>query len=619
MINKKKDKGFTDIQNIITIKINSTSKRSDTADLEGWELDIEDEGKLTGYTLDGLKAYLNAIVYAINNVKPKDPWATPTLLAQKPIIFHIYTHEIATVFHWMRNIFPNDMTVFTNTMMSPIYADIKIYNTIFRMHDTERLTNRTLEEWAEDENLTGNIIMEGIKKYREMYKTLSNIPLTQAGEVRRKMKARVTNKAWIDNTNNVIKSYDLETYKDLVTCFMGGTLGLNMAYRNMLLKNIYSDDLGSAYPGVMATRKFPVSPWEDTTYDRDPDYRYYLTVKLTDIKAKTINKFYPFKKCNDGVGQTEEGIGLKSAKELTLTMTDIDFEIFKKTYEIGSIEILKCRRSKAAYLPKQLVRLILEFYCNKTELKGTSRESEYRHAKISNNCIYGVAVTKTITDDIIFENNEWKKHEIKTEEDFNKKRDELAKQKNILSYQIGVWVTAYVRAIMWSIIPEIDKDVVYFDTDCIKHKNKTDIFDKVNKEIMRSIKEASAHHGIDISRFCPKNKPIGCFEVEDTAIEFKAIKVKCYAKLTEKGIEGAISGLPKKNINLKSVKELTEDKTWTAEESGIYNVYYNEGKHYTVSRMPARFTLSAHSDKEMVQMISGHDFNINKTRMFRGL
>lgn len=618
MINKKEIKNIVEVENIMTIKINTVSKRSDTASLESWDFGIEDEGTKTGRTLEELKSFITAMTYVLHGVDRNNSWSEVIMCSNKTILCHIYTHEAAYVFHWLRNIFSDNMSVFTNTMMSPITADITINNVIFRMHDTERLVNRTLEEWANDEELKGDIVMEGIKKYRDRYKTLYDIPLTQAGEVRRLMKFRVNDADWINQTKETIKSYDFDTYKDLVRCFMGGTLGVNDMYRGMLLNNVYSDDLGSAYPGVMAVRKFPVSPWENSSYDRDPDYRYYLEVEFKNVKSKYQNKFYPFKKCYDGEGQIDDGIGLESANELTLVMTDIDFEIFKQTYDC-EYEIKRCRRSKAEYLPKQLVKLILEFYGMKTELKGTDRVSEYRHAKISNNCVYGVAVTKTITDDIVFEKGEWKKKEIKTEEDFNKKRDELLQSKQILSYQIGVWVTAYVRAIMWSIIPEIDNDVVYFDTDCIKHLNDTDIFDNVNKAIMHAIKVAAAYHGIDTFKFCPKNKPIGCFEKEDFCHEFKAIKVKCYAKRTDKGVDAVISGLPKDRIKLKNVDDLNGKNRWSAEESGVYNVYYNEGKQYTVSRMPAPFSLSNYTDVEMSFILAGHDYNINKTTVFRAL
>lgn len=619
MIKLANNKNVVDVQNIITITLNTKSITANNAVMENWEIDIEDEKKLTGKTLYELKNKLLSMTYTLHGVKEDDTWAEPMMLGQKTIVCHIYTHELSSVFHWLRNIFSDELSVFTNTWMSPITADIKVNNTIFRLHDTSRLVPKTLEEWAKDDELSGNIVMEGIKIYRKKYGFLYNIPVSQAGEVRRECRNKITNKEWIEQTSQTIKSYNLETYSDLVSCFIGGTLGINPSYKNLLVHDIYSDDLGSAYPGVMATRKFPVSPWEDAEYKKDPDYRYYLVVRFTNVKAKTINKFYPFKKCDDGIDQVEDGIALDSAKELTLTLTDIDFEIFKNTYKYDECEILKCRRSKAAYLPKQLVRLILKYYCEKTELKGTEHVSKYRKAKITNNCFYGVAVTKTITDEITFEKGEWKKHEIKTEEDFNKKRDELLESKQFISYQIGVWVTAYVRAIMWSIITQIDKDVVYFDTDCIKHTNKTEIFNIVNKEIMHAIKEAASHHGFEIAKFQPKNKPIGCFEEEAFSYDFKAIDVKRYAKRTDKGVEAFISGMPKDHINLEYVKDITQNMFWSAEDSGRYNIYYNDGKEFTVSKIPAPFRMNSYNDFEILTIISGRNMNNNKTKMFRSL
>lgn len=614
MIKSVKNKNMIDVQNIMTIEFNTKD-----AKFNSWNFEIEEEGIKTGKSLEELKTFITAMTYVLHNTNPSDDFAYPIMCSHKTIMCHIYSHELSSVFHWLRNIFNDDMTVFTNTWMSPITADININNVILRLHDTSRLVPKTLEEWKSDENLNGNIIIEGMKLYRNKYNTLYNIPVSQAGEVRRECKQKITDKEWLDQTAETIKSYTLETYSDLVTCFMGGTLGVNPAYKNILLHDVYSDDLGSAYPGVMVSRKFPVSPWEESDYDKDPNYRYYLTVKFTDVKAKGINKFYPFKKCDDGINQQEEGLALASADEVTLTMTDIDFEIFKKTYTYASCEIIKCRRSKAVYLPKQLVRLMLKYYGEKTLLKGTDEVSKYRQAKVKNNCFYGVAVTKTITDDITFEKGEWVKHEIKTEEDFNKKRDELLKSKQFISYQIGVWVTAYVRDIMWSIIPKIDKYVVYFDTDCIKHTNNTDVFEKVNKAIKSLILEAATLQKIDLEKFSPKGKTIGCFEEEAFSYEFKALDVKRYAKRTDDGVEAFISGMPKDHINLQSVNDLKNNMYWSPEESGRYNITYNDGKEYSVSKVPAPFRMSDYNDYEMIALLMGRDIRDNKTKMFRNL
>lgn len=619
MIKTVNNKNVIDVQNIMTIVLNTTSNTADEAVLDSWEIDIEDDEKVAGKTLDELKSYIISKSFKLHNVDENDSWANVMVSSKNTIMCHIYTHELSSVFHWLRNIFANEMSVFTNTWMCPITADITINNTVFRLHDTSRLVPKTIEEWAADENLSGNIIMEGMKIYREKYNALYNIPVSQAGEVRRECRKKITDKAWLEQTKETIKSYNLKTYRDLVACFMGGTLGVNESYKDLLLHDVYSDDLGSAYPGVMATRKFPVSPWEKSEYDKDPDYKYYMKVMFKNVNGKGLINFYPYKKCDNGLNQVESGIALKSADEVILTMTDVDFEIFKATYTYDECEIIECYRSKAAYLPKQLVRLILKYYGEKTTLKGTEQVSKYRQAKVYNNCFYGVAVTKTITDDIAFEKGEWVKKEIQTEEDFNKKRDELLETKQFLSYQIGVWVTAYVRAIMWSIIPEIDQYVVYFDTDCIKHLNKTDIFKRVNDALMHDIKEAAVNFGFDTIKFCPCDKPIGCFEEEAISYDFKALDVKRYAKRTDKGVEAFISGMPKDHIKLESVKDFNKNMYWSEEESGRYTIYYNEKDNYNVSKMPAPFRMHRYNDWDLITLITGGNINVNKTKMFRSL
>lgn len=588
-------------------------------DENGYTLDIEDEKAFAGKSLAELKILMEAIAYAFNNVLPNDPWAGPKMMGNGDMMAHIYTHNIAYTFHYLRNIY-EDMEVFTNTINYPINADIRVHNIIFRLHDTNRLVNKTIEEWAEDENLTGNIVLNGIKKYREKYNSLDMIPPTQAGELRRECKHKITDKSYYAKVDETIKSVSFDMYKNLVQAFIGGTLGVNDLYKDRLIKNIYSDDMGSAYPGVMVSRKFPMSPWEDSSYDKDDDYRYLIIAKFTKVSSKTINRFYPYAKCDDGVNQIDMNNSLDSADEVTLTLTDIDFEIFKKTYKYESCEIISCKRSKAEYLPKQLVNLMLKYYNEKTLLKDTDEVSKYRHAKVSNNCFYGVAVTKNITDTITFKNNEWGKDLIKTEEDYNKKRDALIGKKTLMPYQVGVWVTAYVREIMWNIIPEIDMDVVYYDTDCIKHRNNTDIFKKENARIMEHIKAAASFHKIPLKKFSPNNRTIGCFEEEDFCYEFKAIGMKKYAKRTEKGIEAFISGMPKANIHLNSVNDLRQGMTWKAEESGKKEIkLVNDKGTFRVETHNIPFSIRDYNDFEALNIICGGTLHCDKTIAFRSL
>lgn len=619
MIVTKKHYNTDDVQNIMTLKLNTRTVSSSSSIFEGWELDVEDERTLSGDSLESLRSCFLAMSYVLHNTTPGDDWADAMINGSREVVCHIYTFEASEVFHWLRNIFAENLSVFTNTWMNPLIAYLRINNCTFQIHDVERLVGKSPEEWAEDDHLSGNITMEGMKQYRERYRSLYNIPVTQAAELRRECKRRIKSEEWFEQTKATIKSYDFKTYRDLCQCFMGGTLGVSKMYRGLLLRNVKSADMGSAYPGVMVSQKFPVTPWEPCTYDRDPAFRYYLVVHFRGVRSRTICKFWPYNMSEDGSGQVADGLGLESAEELTLTLTDCDLEIFRRVYDFESEEILECYRSRAEYLPRDLVLMILKDYKTKTKLKGTGEASKYRKAKVRCTLYYGVAVTKTITDEILFEGGEWKKEEIKTEKDFIEKRDKLLKSRQFLSYQIGVWVTAYVRAIMWDIIPEIDQFVVYFDTDAVKHTAETDAVERANEKIRERIREVSEFYNIPLADFSPKGRTIGCFEEEALAYEFKALDVKRYAQRTDEGVTAKISGLPRGRADIQKVDEFKPSMKWTPEESGRFAVIYNHtGGVYSVAKVPAGFSIRPYNYGEEMLLLLGRMLDRNVTRIFRG-
>ena len=97
-----------------------------------------------------------------------------------------------------------------------------------------------------------------------------------------------------------------------------------------------------------------------------------------------------------------------SADELEITLTDIDFKFLLKAYT-GSYEILESYSTYYRYLPKQYMDFILEKYENKTKLKNVKgKEIEYALSKNMFNSLYGMTVTNTIRDTVIYDNqNGW--------------------------------------------------------------------------------------------------------------------------------------------------------------------------------------------------------------------
>lgn len=93
-------------------------------------------------------------------------------------------------------------------------------------------------------------------------------------------------------------------------------------------------------------------------------------------------------------------------------MTNIDYEIFNQCYKYSNLDIVDFRVSKVGYLSDTFVRYVLELYNNKTQYKGLDEfTATYSQSKQYINSMYGMMVTRTLTDDVMFDadSSEWDK------------------------------------------------------------------------------------------------------------------------------------------------------------------------------------------------------------------
>ena len=228
----------------------------------------------------------------------------------------------------------------------------------------------------------------------------------------------------------------------------------------------------------------------------------------------------------------------------------------------------------------------------------------YTEAKQFINSIYGVSCQRILSLIVEFDGEEWSKHE-PTLEEF----DELMKipekgttrlkqvMKKFITYQIGVWVTAFARMRLWDAIFEFDSKVVYCDTDSVKgHFTDDDIkwFEDYNDGIAKIQNDIAAMYGFNSDEYCPvtskgKHKRLGIFEREDDCVEFKALRAKVYAAKhwnedeNDYVIETTIAGLPKKSgVKLiKNVDDLHDDLYWTPEQSEKLCCHYLDNQQQT--------------------------------------
>jgi hypothetical protein len=498
----------------------------------------------------------------------------------------IWVHNLAYEFQFLLNIFTFDK-IFARTAHKVIYADVER----LRFRCSYFLTRLSLEAWGEScgvHKLTGNLdynvmrtpltpltleeveyckydclVMDaGIRKYLDKYKKMSKIPLTQTGEVRQAVKKLYkNNQAYHKAVTNILPRNAAE-YARLKECFAGGYTHANYTYAGSILKNVRSKDVSSSYPTAMIAKKYPMSKWQKVTdwksyYDKGDRYSLILDIEFTQIESCLFNNYLSANKPYVLKGAVKDNGRVSYADTLAIVITNIDYSIIERAYTWQAMSVKNAWISVNDYLDTAFVNYILELYCNKTSLKGIEEQEElYMQSKQFINSMYGMMVTAILQENVFFDvENGWSVEELTLEgidDGLNKLRSKPFK--NFLAYQWGVFVTAYSRNFIWSVIlsEKMDKDVIYCDTDSIKYVgNHEQIFDRYNEGIVQELEKACRKHGIDVEKLRPKDKKgiphqIGIFDTEPTYDEFVTLGAKRYAYKINGKIGMTVSGVNKK-------------------------------------------------------------------------
>ena len=145
-------------------------------------------------------------------------------------------------------------------------------------------------------------------------------------------------------------------------------------------------------------------------------YAYILVVRFKNLKCKYFNNFISSSKCRYIVKGKYDNGRLMSADEIEIVLTDVDFRFLLKAYSC-EYEILESYSAMYGYLPKMLINFILDKYVKKTELKGVEDEEiNYQRVKAMFNSIYGMTVTNTIRNDVLYDNiGGWSEKELTNE------------------------------------------------------------------------------------------------------------------------------------------------------------------------------------------------------------
>lgn len=389
--------------------------------------------------------------------------------------------------------------------------------------------------------------------------TIASIPLTNTGYVRRDCRLavlkNVKNKKRILNEKLSAKQYIL-----CKEAFRGGDTHASYLLSGEVIEKVKSKDISSSYPYVMMVEKFPGKFIKGNKQKLEEyllkDLALLMVVKFKDVKYKGEDyiPYIPLSKCrcledNSVLKKTKEnqynlvidnGRILK-ADGFEMTITEIDWNIIYESYSFD-YEIKDIYISKKKMLPSELREKIKDYFLAKSTLKGIDDKLyEYMKSKNRLNGIYGMSVTDIVKNEWKFEDGNW----IEKESDLkNSLKRYYEGQNSFLSYQWGVWVTAYARRNLRKGLEYTKGDTVYVDTDSIKYIGNHDkSFNEYNNEIIFTIKNVDIPPLVE---YKGKTYTMGTFDDDGEYVEFITWGAKKYCYKQNGEYHTTVAGLAKK-------------------------------------------------------------------------
>lgn len=423
-------------------------------------------------------------------------------------------------------------------------------------------TKLSIKEWGYIIN-DGLVVSAYIQELIEEKGTLTRVPLTKTGFVRKFLKDRCmfeksthrrdTNKKFhkYRALMNRLQIGSLEEYLLLHQCYTGAIVHANAFRCNRIIEDVYSMDFTSSYPAQMVlSASFPMGRGRKVHPKDKKQFEEYLRLYACLIdarfygirKANNYESIISVSKCVEKEDVEEDNGRLLSGSCVRLIFNEIDMEIYRKFYKWKKISIIRLYVYPKGRLPSDFVRAVLELYKNKTVLKGVEgKEREYQRSKEDCNSAYGASVTDVCRKENVYDDKTglWTVED----RDFWDQISHYNKSKSrFLFYPWGVWVTSLARRALASGIYNLKDDYIYSDTDSVKfvdfeaHK---DYFEKYNRYIDRQIEKASQYHGIPVEMFKPKTKDgvektIGYWDFDGHYKRFKTLGAKRYAVEYEK-------------------------------------------------------------------------------------
>ena len=503
---------------------------------------------------------------------------------KKDQTLYIFVHNLSYEFHFLRGVYPelSAEDVFSLKPRKPV--KVRLYGGKIELRCSYILTNMSLGEWTskmqvEHQKLSGDAFDYDAVRYpwtdltEEQLDycrndvlglvealwvqlninddTLSSIPLTSTGYIRRSVKRVMKN--WSYYGLQAIQP-DPEVYLALREAFRGGDTHCNRFLAGVILKNVKSVDKSSAYPDACVNYdEFPMGTFrrsiKKTLKWAKQLIRLHravlMRVRFTNLRLRDEFDPCPYISFSKVRGVKVYECQLDNGRILTAphaetTLTDIDWCIIEAQYEWDSVEVLDMWDTRKGFLPDILRSLIISYYEDKTKLKGVQGQEVY-YVKSKNllNSVYGLQAQDPCKPTTVYDDSQ--------EDIFSVVEGDIpallekSRRQPYGSYQWGVYCTAIARRELRKMITKAGDDFVYCDTDSVKVLGDLDV-SKYNRDKIRT----STLNGAKAVDPSGEAHYMGVFEDDGQYDRFVSLGAKKYAYEDKKGLHITIAGVGKK-------------------------------------------------------------------------
>lgn len=444
---------------------------------------------------------------------------------------------------------------------------------------------------------------------RLRHDTITTIPITSTGYVRRDLRAAVRGDKKFRQKfrDNALDSHLYGLCRD---AFRGGDTHANIDHSRQTLTNIKAKDETSAYPACMMMDLYPSTaffPINVSTFKNRDLGDYALLIEVRFIGLNYVGTcgipYIPVSKLKNDPKKIKKVVDngrILEASMAEMVLTDIDYRIILEEYTFDDLYIREVWASRYEPLADNIKNVVMDYYRKKTLLRDDpSMEYEYNKSKNSLNSCYGCMVQRidmtTITYDPI--KHEYIPEPINLEETlakFYKSRN------NFLTYQHGVWITANARLRLRKMLWQVGEDVVYCDTDSIKYRGDHEqLFIDRNAEIIKEAEKVGAY----AETLSGKVKYLGVWDDDKPPVyeKFRTLGSKKYVyqyydpKEDKHKIKSTIAGVSKKAGAEYFTKHGVEgfDIGKKIPRSGHLTAYYNDDEIHTITVNGVSFTTAS--------------------------